>query len=64
MAITNKQSGTNVYEVAEGIYRINTPVFMDGGPGVNADLKLIQICSERRFKSDTPPLRLHTAYAS
>ncbi len=33
MAITNKQSGTNVYEIAEGIYRINTPVFMEGGPG-------------------------------
>lgn len=24
--ITNTQSGTNVYEIAEGIYRINTPV--------------------------------------
>jgi hypothetical protein len=24
--ITNPQSGTNVHEVAEGIYRINTPV--------------------------------------
>lgn len=33
MVITNRQSGTNVYEVAEGIYRINTPVFMDAGPG-------------------------------
>ena len=33
MLITNKQSGTNVHEVADGIYRINTPVFMAGGPG-------------------------------
>jgi len=33
MAITNTQSGTNVHEVAEGIYRINTPVRMEGGPG-------------------------------
>lgn len=33
MGITNRQSGTNVYEVAEGIYRINTPVVMDEGPG-------------------------------
>jgi len=33
MVITNRQSGTNVYEVAEGIYRINTPVVMDAGPG-------------------------------
>jgi hypothetical protein len=33
MPITNKQSGTNVHEVADGIYRINTPVMMEGGPG-------------------------------
>jgi flavorubredoxin len=33
MVITNRQSGTNVYEVADGIYRINTPVFIEGGPG-------------------------------
>ena len=33
MAVTNQQSGTNVHEIAEGIYRINTPVFMEGGPG-------------------------------
>jgi len=33
MPITNKQSGTNVHEIAEGIYRINTPVGIDGGPG-------------------------------
>lgn len=31
--ITNTQSGTNVHEVAEGIYRINTPVSVPGGPG-------------------------------
>jgi flavorubredoxin len=31
--ITNTQSGTNVQEVADGIYRINTPVSMAGGPG-------------------------------
>jgi len=31
--ITNTQSGTNVHEVAEGIYRINTPVSIPGGPG-------------------------------
>ena len=33
MTITNKQSGTNVQEIADGIYRINTPVIMEGGPG-------------------------------
>jgi len=31
--ITNVQSGTNINEVAEGIYRINTPVKIPGGPG-------------------------------
>lgn len=29
--ITNKQSGTNVHEVADGIYRISTPVTIPGG---------------------------------
>jgi flavorubredoxin len=33
MAVTNKQSGTNVDEIADGIYRINTPVVIEGGPG-------------------------------
>lgn len=31
MAITNKQSGTSVDEVADGIYRISTPVTIPGG---------------------------------
>ena len=31
--ITNSQSGTNVQEVADGIYRINTPVQLPGGVG-------------------------------
>ena len=31
--ITNSQSGTNVQEVADGIYRINTPVPLPGGVG-------------------------------
>lgn len=33
MIITNSQSGTNIHEVASGIFRINTPVVMDDGPG-------------------------------
>jgi flavorubredoxin len=33
MVITNSQSGTNVHEIADGIYRINTPVVIEGGPG-------------------------------
>ena len=31
MSITNQQSGTNVHEIADGIYRINTPVEIEGG---------------------------------
>jgi flavorubredoxin len=31
--ITNTQSGTNVHEIADGIYRINTPVAIPDGPG-------------------------------
>ncbi|MGO4330092.1 MBL fold metallo-hydrolase [Cupriavidus sp. 2TAF22] len=31
--ITNALSGTNVHEVSDGIYRINTPVIIEGGPG-------------------------------
>ena len=33
MVITNSQSGTNIHEIADGIYRINTPVSIEGGPG-------------------------------
>jgi flavorubredoxin len=31
--ITNSHQGTNVQEIAEGIFRINTPVAIPGGPG-------------------------------
>jgi len=31
MTITNKQSGTNVHEVADEIYRISTPITIPGG---------------------------------
>lgn len=31
--ITNTQSRTNIQEIADGIYRINTPIEMSGGPG-------------------------------
>lgn len=33
MAITNRESGTNVYEIADGIYRINTPLPPSTVPG-------------------------------
>ena len=30
--VTNQQSGTNIFEIAPSIYRINTPVAIPGGP--------------------------------
>ncbi|HEY0003549.1 MAG TPA: hypothetical protein VGB17_01970 [Pyrinomonadaceae bacterium] len=33
MTITNRESGTNVQEIAEGIYRINTPLPPELAPG-------------------------------
>ena len=35
MVVTNKESGTNVHEVADAIYRINTPVDIAGGFSFN-----------------------------
>ena len=32
--ITNPQTGTNVHEIADGIYRINTPIDFPDGQGV------------------------------
>jgi len=51
MAITNQQSGTNVHEVAEGIYRINTPVVFEGGLEFSFNQYLI---------ADDEPLLFHT----
>lgn len=51
MAITNMQSGTNVHEVADGIYRINTPVVIDGAGGFSFNQYLI---------ADDEPLLFHT----
>src|SRR5438445_427420 len=33
MTVINTQSRTNVHEIADGIYRINTPVIIEGGLG-------------------------------
>jgi flavorubredoxin len=41
MTVTNSQSGTNVHEVADGIYRINTPVQIEGGGGFSFNQYLI-----------------------
>lgn len=50
--ITNPNSGTNVHEVATGIYRINTPVVLPGGAGAfNFNQYLI---------ADDEPLLFHT----
>ncbi len=51
MTITNTQSGTNVHEVTEGIYRINTPVVFEGGGGFSFNQYLIV---------DDEPLLFHT----
>lgn len=48
--ITNTHSGTNIHEIAAGIYRINTPVNMTGG-GFNFNQYLI---------ADDRPLLFHT----
>lgn len=39
--ITNQQSGTNVHEMADSIYRINTPVQIEGGVGFSFNQYLI-----------------------
>ena len=51
MSITNQQSGTNVHEVADGIYRINTPVVFEGGLEFSFNQYLID---------DDEPLLFHT----
>ena len=33
MTVTNEQSGTNIHEIADGIYRISTPVPPSDFPG-------------------------------
>jgi flavorubredoxin len=50
--ITNSQSGTNVHEVADGIYRINTPVTLPGGVG--------QFNFNQYLVLDDAPLLFHT----
>jgi flavorubredoxin len=50
VSTTNKQSGTNVHEVSDGIYRISTPVTIPGG-GFSFNQYLIL---------DDEPLLFHT----
>jgi flavorubredoxin len=49
--ITNLESGTNVHEIADGIYRINTPVALPGGAKFSFNQYLVQ---------DDAPLLFHT----
>jgi flavorubredoxin len=49
--ITNPHSGTNAHEIADGIYRINTPVAIPGGPSFNFNQYLLV---------DGEPLLFHT----
>jgi flavorubredoxin len=49
--ITNSASGTNVHEVTSGIYRINTPIQIPGGPDFNFNQYLV---------ADDDPLLFHT----
>jgi flavorubredoxin len=51
MSVTSRQTGTNVYEVAEGIFRINTPVEIPGGGGFSFNQYLVV---------DDEPLLFHT----
>jgi flavorubredoxin len=52
MVTTNTQSGTNIQEIADGIYRINTPVVLgEGAGGFSFNQYLI---------ADDEPLLFHT----
>ncbi|MBI1285247.1 MAG: MBL fold metallo-hydrolase [Thiobacillus sp.] len=51
MAITNQRSGTNVHEVADRIYRINTPVVFEGG---------LEFSFNQYLVDDDAPLLFHT----
>ena len=51
MMITNRQSGTNVHEIADGIYRINTPIAIEGAGAFSFNQFLI---------ADDEPLLFHT----
>ena len=49
--ITNRQSGTNVHEIADGIFRINTPIAIEGAGAFSFNQFLI---------ADDEPLLFHT----
>jgi flavorubredoxin len=49
--ITNERTGTNIEEIADGIYRINTPVELPGGGAFSFNQYLVD---------DAEPLLFHT----
>jgi len=49
--VTNPQSGTNVHEIADGIYRINTPIMLPGAQAFSFNQYLLV---------DDAPLLFHT----
>ena len=51
MTVTNRQSGTNVHEITDGIYRISTPVLIQGAGAFSFNQYLIR---------DDEPLLFHT----
>lgn len=51
MTVTNASTGTNVHEIADGIYRINTPVALPDGGGFSFNQYLVD---------DDEPLLFHT----
>lgn len=57
--ITNSQSGTNVHEIADGIYRINTPVSIPTGPG-KFSFNQYLIVDDSALLFHTGPRRLFT----
>ena len=56
MSITNEESRTNVNEIAEGIWRINTPVSVDGGMAFSFNQYLVD--ADRPLLFHTGPLQL------
>ena len=51
MTVTNNQSGTNVHEITDGIYRINTPVLFANGNSFSFNQYLV---------ADDAPMLFHT----
>ena len=66
MTVTNASSGTNVHEIADGIYRINTPITLPDGGGFSFNQYLI--VDDEALLFHTGPRRMfplvHEAVAS